>query len=65
MKWVSSKHLIVKSKGKVDTKVEYLTAEEEDERKIAQANVILDDKGAFTDKRVKCRFQGDFPILDK
>jgi DNA-directed RNA polymerase subunit beta len=52
------------SKGRVEAKVEYLTAEEEDERTIAQSNVILDDKGAFTDKKVKCRFQGDFPILD-
>jgi DNA-directed RNA polymerase subunit beta len=53
------------AKGKVEgTKVEYLTAEEEDERIIAQSNVILDDKGLFMDKKVKCRFQGDFPILD-
>ncbi len=53
------------AKGKVEgTKVEYLTAEEEDERIIAQSNVILDDKGLFMDKKVKCRYQGDFPILD-
>ncbi|MBK9328811.1 MAG: DNA-directed RNA polymerase subunit beta [Sphingobacteriales bacterium] len=52
------------SKGKVEGKVEYLTAEEEDERTIAQSNVIIDDKGTFTDKKVKCRYQGDFPILD-
>lgn len=52
------------SKGKVENKVEYLTAEEEDERTIAQSNVSLDDKGSFIDKKVKCRFQGDFPILD-
>ncbi len=52
------------SKGKVEGKVEYLTAEEEDERTIAQSNVIIDDKGSFTDKKVKCRYQGDFPILD-
>ncbi len=53
------------AKGKVEgSKVEYLTAEEEDERIIAQSNVTLDDKGLFVDKKVKCRFQGDFPILD-
>ena len=52
------------NKGKVDNKVEYLTAEEEDERVIAQSNISLDDKGAFVDKKVKCRFQGDFPIVD-
>ncbi len=52
------------NKGKVDNKVEFLTAEEEDERIIAQSNIGLDDKGAFVDKKIKCRFQGDFPILD-
>ncbi|MEZ5054344.1 MAG: DNA-directed RNA polymerase subunit beta [Chitinophagales bacterium] len=52
------------NKGKVDNKVEFLTAEEEDERTIAQSNIGLDDKGAFVDKKIKCRFQGDFPILD-
>ncbi|MCC6515081.1 MAG: DNA-directed RNA polymerase subunit beta [Chitinophagales bacterium] len=52
------------SKSKVEGKVEYLTAEEEDERVIAQSNIQLDDKGTFADKKVKCRFQGDFPIYD-
>jgi DNA-directed RNA polymerase subunit beta len=52
------------NKGKVDNKVEYLTAEEEDERVIAQSNISIDDKGAFVEKKVKCRFQGDFPIID-
>lgn len=52
------------SKSKVEGKVEYLTAEEEDERVIAQSNATLDDKGTFTDKKVKCRYQGDFPIVD-
>ena len=52
------------SKSKVEGKVEYLTAEEEDERIIAQSNAHLDDKGSFVDKKVKCRYQGDFPIVD-
>jgi DNA-directed RNA polymerase subunit beta len=65
MKWALLKHLTVKfPKGKVEGKVEYLTAEEEDERIIAQSNATLDDKGTFTDKKVKCRYQGDFPIID-
>jgi DNA-directed RNA polymerase beta subunit len=38
-------------------KVEYLTAEEEDERTIAQSNVILDDKGMFVDKKVNVVFK--------
>ncbi|MGE7776821.1 DNA-directed RNA polymerase subunit beta [Chitinophaga sp. NPDC101104] len=51
--------------GKVDmNKIEYLSAEEEDSVKIAQANAPLDEKGAFTGDKVKSRETGDFPILD-
>ncbi|MCK7559985.1 hypothetical protein MKQ70_35685 [Chitinophaga sedimenti] len=52
--------------GKVDMhKVEYLSAEEEDSVKIAQANAPLDEKGLFVNDKVKSRETGDFPILDK
>ena len=51
--------------GKVDLKHEYyLSAEEEDDKKIAQANVPLDEKGAFLEDKIKSRETGDFPILD-
>ncbi len=51
--------------GKVDLKNEiYLSAEEEDDKKIAQANVPLDDAGNFTEDKVKSRETGDFPILE-
>jgi len=51
--------------GKVDLKNEYyLSAEEEDDKKIAQANVPLDDKGAFLEDKIKSRETGDFPILE-
>jgi DNA-directed RNA polymerase subunit beta len=51
--------------GKVDLKNEYyLSAEEEDDKKIAQANVPLDEKGAFLEDKIKSRETGDFPILD-
>lgn len=50
--------------GKVDMKkYTYLSAEEEDLAKIAQANVPLDDKGSFVEDQVKARQTGDFPIL--
>lgn len=50
--------------GKVDMKkYTYLSAEEEDLAKIAQANVPLDDKGSFVEDLVKARQTGDFPIL--
>lgn len=51
--------------GKVDTKnYIFLSAEEEDEAKIAQANVPLDEKGYFAEEKIKSRQTGDFPILE-
>jgi len=51
--------------GKVDLKNEfYLSAEEEDDKKIAQANVPLSDKGVFLEDKIKSRETGDFPILE-
>ena len=52
--------------GKVDMKkVYFLSAEEEDSAKIAQANAPLDDHSNFLNDKVKSRETGDFPILDK
>jgi DNA-directed RNA polymerase subunit beta len=48
----------------VDKPVVYLTAEEEDNKVIAQANANFDEKGNFSDKRVKVRYQGDFPVIE-
>ena len=42
----------------------YLSAEGEDFKKIAQANSVLDEKGAFQSNEVKARDHGDFPVLD-
>jgi len=52
------------TEGKVDTKGEliYLSAEEEDDQMIAQANAKVSDSGEFIDKRVKARLMGDFPV---
>jgi DNA-directed RNA polymerase subunit beta len=52
---------------KVGMKLEdiiYLTAEEEDNHNIAQANATLDEAGKLIDDKVKARFEGDFPVLD-
>src|SRR5205085_5387107 len=46
-------------------KVTFLSAEEEDTAKIAQANIALDSKGNIIEDKVKSRQTGDFPILDK
>jgi DNA-directed RNA polymerase subunit beta len=43
--------------------VEYLSAESEDFMKIAQANSMIDEKGAFLNDRIRAREHGDFPIL--
>ena len=52
--------------GRVDMKsYQFLSAEEEDLMKIAQANMPLDEKGNFTDEKIISRQTGDFPcILD-
>ncbi len=54
------------TEGKVDVEkgVIYLTAEEEDNKVIAQANAKIDDKGNFIDLKVKARELGDFPVLE-
>ena len=51
--------------GSVDVrKAQYLSAEGEDFKKIAQANTPIDEKGAFLTDRIKCREHGDFPVLE-
>ncbi len=51
--------------GKVNMKeLTFLSAEEEDEARIAQANTPLDDKGQFVEEKIVSRETGDFPILD-
>jgi len=47
--------------GRVTRKIEYLTADLEEDKVIAQANVPLDNEGYFLDKEVSCRYKGDFP----
>jgi DNA-directed RNA polymerase subunit beta len=52
--------------GKVDMKkLSFLSAEEEDLAKIAQANSGLNEKGEFKDNKIVSRQTGDFPLLEK
>lgn len=53
------------NEGKVELrkKVEFLSADEEDEKVIAQANAPINEKGEFKLDRIKSRHQGDFPIV--
>jgi DNA-directed RNA polymerase subunit beta len=50
-------------KGKVTTTIEWLSANEEEEVRIAQANAPLNDNGSFVNEFVLCRERGDFPLL--
>ena len=50
-------------KGKVTNQIEWLSANEEEEARIAQANAPLDDNGNFQNEFVLCRERGDFPLL--
>jgi len=47
--------------GRVTKKFEYLTADIEEDKFIAQADVPLDSEGCFVDKFVTCRYKDDFP----
>ncbi|MFC1522416.1 DNA-directed RNA polymerase subunit beta [Elusimicrobiota bacterium] len=49
----------------VSKKCKYLTANDEDELIIAQANASVDDKGRFKDVTVSCRHKGEFPHVEK
>src|SRR5690606_8319904 len=52
--------------GRVDLKNEvFLSAEEEDNKRIAQANAIIDENGKFIDDKIKSRDIGDLLVLDK
>ncbi len=52
--------------GVVDIKGDpiYLSAEEEEEKFIAQANVEVDAKGKILHEKVIARQEGDFPVMD-
>ncbi|MEM7252195.1 MAG: DNA-directed RNA polymerase subunit beta [Pseudomonadota bacterium] len=48
--------------GKVVDEIEYLSAIEEGQYVIAQANATLDDSGALVDSLVTCRHQNEFTL---
>lgn len=51
--------------GKVTDRIEYLSADIEDDKIVAQANEPLDKKGYFLNKIVATRFRGDFPKMPR
>lgn len=52
--------------GKLDVKNPpiYLSAEEEEEKLIAQANIPLTDDGTIDSDKIIARMEGDFPVID-
>ena len=60
--FVETPYRVVKN-GKVTDKIEWLSANEEEEARIAQANAPLNDDGSFVNEFVLCRERGDFPLL--
>ena len=55
------------SNAKVDLSPEglvYLSAEEEEDKIIAQGNAPLNDKGGFIRKKVKARRDADYPVVE-
>ncbi len=47
--------------GRVTRKIEYLTADVDQDKYIAQANAALDKDGYFSEKEIICRYKTDFP----
>ncbi|MBR5222621.1 MAG: DNA-directed RNA polymerase subunit beta [Clostridia bacterium] len=50
--------------GKVLDEVRYMTADEEDEYVVAQANEPLDENGQFVNKKVKARYHDSFQEVE-
>ena len=53
------------NEGVVDVSgnIQYLSAEAEDYKRIAQANALVNEGGAFINDKVKSREHGEFPVL--
>ncbi|MDQ0255997.1 DNA-directed RNA polymerase subunit beta [Evansella vedderi] len=51
--------------GRVTSQFDYLTADEEDNYVVAQANAKLDENGAFVDENIICRFRGENIIVPR
>jgi DNA-directed RNA polymerase subunit beta len=58
-------HRVVEGKVMLDEEPVYLTAEEEEKKIIAQARTPMDNKGNFSDPKVKVRYLADYPIIEK
>lgn len=51
--------------GKVTNHIDYLTADEEDNYVVAQANALLGDDGSFLDEDIIARFRGENTVVHR
>jgi DNA-directed RNA polymerase subunit beta len=52
--------------GRVDlTETKYMSAEEEENKIIAQATTPIDDSGEFLEDKIKVRYLADYPLIEK
>ena len=51
------------NKGEVTKEIDYLSADDEENLYIAQANAPLTEDGKFANERVQVRVRGDFPLV--
>jgi len=51
--------------GKVTSRIDYLTADEEDNYVVAQANSRLGDDGSFVDADIVARFRGENTVVNR
>jgi len=57
--------LVDQDTGKVTTEIDYLTADEEDNYVVAQANALLDEEGNFVEDEVIARFRGENTVVPR
>lgn len=57
-------HKVEEGKVNIHEAPTYLSAEDEDNKTIAQANVQVLQDGNFETDKVKCRHMGDFPVVN-
>ena len=62
--FIETPYRIVKD-GVVTDKIEYLTADQEENHHIAQANNPFDSKGRYTSPRVSVRYRGEFIEVER
>src|SRR5260370_26560261 len=60
--FIETPYRVVKD-GRVTDDVRWLSASEEEEYAVAQANAPLDENGRFVDELVLCRKRDDYPLL--